>query len=201
MIDVKRVTELQKAAVARWHEGEIDNPYEDFLELVCRQHEFNYRLWHQEDIARSRHVSDAELARVKRNIDKFNQQRNDMIEQLDQHLIRSLIASGVEPMPGARLNSETPGSVIDRLSILSLRAYHMLEQINRTDAEQSHREKAATRLEIIDRQHYDLSTSLSELLDDIFAGGKRLQVYRQLKMYNDTSMNPYLYGAKQRPAA
>ncbi len=201
MIDVKRVTTLQKAAVARWHEGEIDNPCEDFLELVCRQHEFNYRLWHQEDIARSRDVSDAELAQVKRNIDKLNQQRNDMIEQLDHHLICSLMAAGVELMPGARLNSETPGSVIDRLSILSLRAYHMLEQINRTDVEQSHREKAASRLEIIDRQHHDLSTSLSELLDDIFRGRKRLQVYRQLKMYNDASMNPYLYGAKQRPAA
>jgi hypothetical protein len=201
MIDVERVTALQKAAVARWHEGEIDNPCEDSLELVCRQHEFNYRLWHQEDIARSRDVSDAELAQVKRNIDKLNQQRNDMIEQLDHHLIRSLMAARVEPMPGARLNSETPGSVIDRLSILSLRAYHMLEQINRSDVEQSHREKAASRLEIIDRQHHDLSTSLSELLDDIFRGRKRLQVYRQLKMYNDASMNPYLYGAKQRPAA
>ena len=83
MIDVKQITELHKATVARWHEGEIDNPCEDFLELVCRQHEFNYRLWHQEDIARSRDVSDAELAQVKRNIDKFNQQRNDAIEQVD----------------------------------------------------------------------------------------------------------------------
>ena len=201
MIDVRLISQLQATTVARWHEEDIENPYEGFLKLVCLQHEFNYRLWHEEDIARSRDVNDAQLAQVKRNIDKLNQQRNDMIEQLDEYLIRQLMAAGVELVPGARLNSETPGSVIDRLSILSLRTYHMKEQADRSDAEQSHRDKASSRLETIAQQHEDLSTSLSELLEDALAGRKRLRVYRQLKMYNDASMNPYLYGKKGDKAA
>jgi len=201
MIDVKRITQLQAETVARWHQSEIENTYDGFLQLVCSQHECNYRLWHEEDIARSREVSDARLAQVKRNIDGFNQQRNDMIEQLDEYMIGQLMTAGVELMPGATLNSETPGSVIDRLSILSLRDYHMREQVERADADQSHRDKASRRLEVIAQQREDLSTSLAELLADIFAGRKRLKVYHQLKMYNDASMNPYLYGAKKRSAA
>lgn len=201
MIDVKDITELHKRTVGRWHQYDVDNPYEGFLLLVCRQHQQNYRLWHQEDIARSPDVADAELAQVKRNIDRLNQQRNDLIEQLDDFLIHELAAGGVAPRPGARLNSETPGSVIDRLSILALRIYHMEEQANRADASQQHRAKAKGKLDILYAQLHDLSTSLSQLFDDIFAGRKRLKVYRQFKMYNDPTMNPYLYLAGKKPAA
>ena len=164
------------------------------------QHEQNFRLWHQEDIARSPAVSDADLAAVKRSIDKLNQQRNDLIEQLDDWLIADLAAAGVAPAAEARLNTETPGSVIDRLSILALRVYHMEEQATRADADEAHVAKAKARLEILGQQHRDLSASLCELLDDLFAGRKRLKVYRQFKMYNDPTMNPYLYAAR-RPAA
>ena len=201
MIDVKHITDLHKATVSRWHQHDIDNPHEGFLLLACRQHEQNYRLWHQEDIARSRDVADGELAQVKRNIDGLNQQRNDLIEQLDDFLIRELGSAGVEPEPGAPLNTETPGSTIDRLSILALRIYHMEEQAARGDADESHRMKAKAKLETLHEQHADLSMSLRELLGDIFSGRKRLKVYRQFKMYNDPSMNPYLYQAKQKPAA
>jgi cell division protein FtsB len=200
MMDVPAILELHTTTVARWHTNEIDNPYEGGLRIVCLQHEQNYRLWHQEDIARSMDVGNAELAAVKRAIDKLNQQRNDLIERLDDFLIDALAASGVQPQRGARLNTETPGSAIDRLSILSLRLYHMEEQAARTDASADHIAKAKARLEVLRRQRSDLSTSLAELLDDIFAGRKRLAVYRQFKMYNDPTMNPYLYAAK-RPAA
>ncbi len=200
MMDVRAIRDLHETTVTRWHAHEIDNPYEEFLHVVCLQHQQNFRLWHQEDIARSPDVSSADLAAVKRAIDILNQQRNDLIERLDDCLIHELSAADVEPWQGARLNTETPGSVIDRLSILALRLYHMEEQACRGDATDSHVAKAKARLEILHQQHRDLLGSLGELLDDLFAGRKRLKVYRQFKMYNDPTMNPYLYAAK-RPAA
>jgi hypothetical protein len=197
---IQAILEIHETSVAKWHEQEIDNPFEGFLRLVCLQHEQNFRLWHQEDIARSPDVTDAEIANVKRAIDKLNQSRNDLIERLDDFLLEELAASGVRIQNDARLNTETPGSVIDRLSILALRLYHMDEQTRRTDADAEHLAKARARLAILREQHHDLSASLCELLADIFAGRKRLKVYRQFKMYNDPAMNPYLYAAK-RPAA
>ena len=201
MIDVPAITKLHQQTVAHWHQYDVDNHYEGFLRAVCRQHQQNYRLWHQEDIARSRDVSDAELAQVKRNIDRLNQQRNDLIEQLDESIVSELASAGVEPLADARLNTETPGSVIDRLSILALRIYHMEEQAERDDADESHRAKATAKLDVLHEQHRDLSASLAELLGDIFAGRKCLKIYRQFKMYNDPTMNPYLYQAQRKPAA
>jgi uncharacterized protein DUF4254 len=197
MIDVKEVVELQRSMVVLWHSEPISQPYADFLGLVCRQHSFNFMLWHEEDIARSPDVSDAEIAKVKRAIDSYNQQRNDAIEKCDDWLVAQLHTQGVNPAPGARLNTETPGSTIDRLSIAALRIFHMEEQAARADASLGHRAKARSRLEILYRQHHDLTQSLGELLDDIFAGRKRLEVYRQFKMYNDPTLNPYLYGGKK----
>jgi hypothetical protein len=199
MIDASTILQLHESTVRGWHEREIDNPYEGFLALVCRQHEQNFRLWHQEDIARSPTVSDAELAAVKRSIDRLNQRRNDLIEALDDHLLAELALAGARPAADARLNTETPGSAIDRLSILSLRIYHMQEQAARADAAEEHRTKAQARLKVLLEQRRDLSAALGELLSDLFAGRKRLKVYRQFKMYNDPTMNPYLYA--QRPAA
>lgn len=200
MIDVRAILDLQETAVAEWHRGEIETPHEGFLHVVCLQHEQNFRLWHQEDIARSPDVTDAQMAEVKRAIDKLNQRRNDLIERLDDCLLTELADSGVPPWSGAKLNTETPGSSIDRLSILALRLYHMEEQAARTDADAAHIAKVKARLVVLREQRHDLSTSLAELLADIFAGRKRLKVYHQFKMYNDPTLNPYLYKAK-RPAA
>jgi hypothetical protein len=201
MIIISEIAELHAATVAQWHEHQINNPYDGFLAVVCRQHQQNFKLWHQEDIARSPDVSEGDLAQVKRTIDKLNQQRNDLIEQLDDWLIRELNELGVKAGQDAVLNTETPGSVIDRLSILALRIYHMEEQAFRTDAAEEHIGKVKARLEILYEQHRDLCRSLQELLDDIFGGRKRMKVYRQFKMYNDPTMNPYLYNAAKRPAA
>jgi len=197
MIDVPEILDLHAATVERWHREPVDNPYEGFLHAVCQQHQFNFLLWHEEDIARSPNVGDAKIAAVKRAIDRYNQQRNDWIEQLDLWLMVELKRRGVAPQAEARLNTETPGSAIDRLSILSLRIYHLDEQAAREDATAQHRQTAADKVATCRTQRVDLSTSLAELVDDVAGGRKQMKTYRQLKMYNDPAMNPYLYAAKK----
>ena len=201
MIDIRQIIELHRLTVVHWHAEPMSNPYQGFLALVCQQHSFNYLLWHEEDLARSPDVSDSAIANVKRAIDGYNQKRNDAIEKLDDWFVEQLRASAIVLQSGARLNTETPGSAIDRLSILSLRVYHMEEQANRSDANLGHRAKARSRLEILHRQHHDLAQALTELVEDIFAGRKRLEVYRQFKMYNDPTLNPYLYAAGEKNKA
>jgi cell division protein FtsB len=200
MFDVAEITALQRTMVELWHSQEVCNPQRDFLYLVCEQHKFNFLLWHEEDIARSPDVGDAKIAAVKRAIDRYNQQRNDATERIDDFLMRTLTDRGVVPSPAARLNTETPGSAVDRLSILALRIYHMREQADRTDAAADHVARSRDKLAILHSQHEDLSTALAELLADLASGRKRLKLYRQFKMYNDPQLNPYLYAAKQRLA-
>jgi hypothetical protein len=193
MIRIEDVLKLHEDTVALWHIEPISNPYTDALQLVCKQHSFNFQLWHEEDIARSRDVSDAKIAEVKRNIDGFNQQRNDHIEKVDDWITGWLIAEGYEAESETPINSETPGSIIDRLSILSLRLYHLHEQTERDDVDQAHRDSVKRKISICYEQRTDLSTSLKMLLEDIQAGRKRHKTYRQCKMYNDPALNPYLY--------
>jgi hypothetical protein len=194
---VHQITALQAATVSRWHAGAPDNPYQGLLATVCQQHQYNFLLWHEEDIARSPDVSDRRIAAVKRSIDRYNQQRNDWIEKIDEGLIDLLVTEGVQPHGDARLNTETPGSAIDRLSIMALRIYHLDEQLTREGATMQHREKVQERLHRCHVQHADLSQALAELIDDIWAGRKLLKVYRQMKMYNDPALNPYLYRSRR----
>ncbi|TWU00133.1 hypothetical protein Pla108_10770 [Botrimarina colliarenosi] len=195
---VRQVLQLQADAVARWHVEPIDNPYTGLLSVVCQQHQFNFQLWHEEDIARRTDVTDAQIAQVKRNIDGFNQRRNDWIERIDETLLEMLDARGVAAAPDAPLNTETPGSAIDRLSIMSLRVFHMEEELARPDATEEHLSKVEPKRQRCVLQRADLSNSLGVLLDDIFAGRKQLRVYRQMKMYNDPSLNPELYRSQRR---
>ena len=192
---VASVTEMQAETVARWHQEPIDNPYEGLLGVCCQQHQFNYLLWHEEDIARSPDVGDERIAQVKRAIDKYNQQRNDWIERIDEFLLHELDRQSVHTDEEAPLNTETPGSAFDRLSIMSLRIYHMREQLERDDVDDEHLASVQAKLGRCYQQHADLSAALANLLGDIFAGRKRLQLYRQMKMYNDPSLNPYLYAS------
>lgn len=200
MIDVTEVLKLHAETVDKWHQQPISNPYDGVFHLVCHQHSFNYQLWHEEDIARSRDVTDQKIAEVKRNIDGFNQKRNDQIEVIDDWISGWLHEHQVSPPSNARINTETPGSVIDRLSIMSLRIYHMLEQTQRTDVEQDHIDRVEAKLEVCYQQRADLAQSLSELLEDIQTGAKRHQTYRQFKMYNDPTLNPYLYAKQLKKA-
>jgi len=190
---VEQLTRLQIEAVARWHQEPISNPFDGMERLVCEQHEYNYRLWHEEDTARSPSATDSEIANVKRAIDKLNQARNDMIERVDDAITQRLLDQGVVAVSDAPINTETAGSVIDRLSIMSLRLYHYREQLERPDADQEHQKKVSERIALCEQQHADLSNSLQQLLDDLFSGLKQHRTYRQMKMYNDPSLNPAIY--------
>jgi hypothetical protein len=155
-------------------------------------HRFNNLLWDEEDLARRKDVPDSAIAVNKRAIDGYNQQRNDAIERIDEHLLAALGEVG----PGARLNSETAGSMIDRLSILALKIFHMRVQTERTDATPEHLETCRQKLVRLIEQRSDLQACLAELLADCTAGRAYFKVYRQFKMYNDPDLNPYLYGGK-----
>jgi uncharacterized protein DUF4254 len=200
MIDVKQITSLHRGATKQWHQQEIENPHRELLYLICEQHKYNFLLWHEEDVARSPEVGDERIAAVKRAIDGYNQKRNDAIEKIDDYLKRELAARGIVAAEAARLNTETPGQAIDRLSILSLRIYHMEEQLDRQDVDADHVARVRGKLEILHVQHEDLSAALQELLVDVFVGRKRLKLYRQFKMYNDPTLNPYLYQGGLRKA-
>ncbi|TWT83219.1 hypothetical protein CA13_46820 [Planctomycetes bacterium CA13] len=194
--NVSQLTKLQIETVKRWHSEPIENTYSGFEAQVCQQHEHNFRLWHEEDTARSPSATDSEIANVKRAIDRLNQARNDMIEKLDDAITEMLCDAGIALAQSKPINTETPGSAIDRLSIMSLRLFHYGEQLEREDADAEHKRKVAERIALCEQQHGDLSNSLQELLDDIFAGRKQHKTYRQMKMYNDASLNPAIYKSK-----
>ncbi len=191
MIDVMQITGMQHLMVAHWHVEQMENPYEDFLGIACEEHQYNYQLWHEEDIARSPDVGDARVASAKRVIDLANQKRNDAIERIDDAIAEQIEKQNI--FAKGPLNTETPGSAIDRLSILALRLYHLEEQLERADIAESHCQSVIAKINICKIQHQELSRSLGELFADLFSGRKRHRTYRQLKMYNDPALNPYLY--------
>jgi len=162
----------------------------------------NYKLWHEEDKARRRDTEDSIIASVKRTIDKLNQKRNDFIEKFDDEIDKELV-SQTKKSPGVTgpgvANSETPGSIVDRLSILALRIYHMDEDASRKDVGETHRKESLARLDILKTQCSDLQLAFDMLLSDLESGRKILKTYRQFKMYNDPTRNPEVYNSGESP--
>lgn len=163
----------------------------EFIEL---NHRFNNLLWDEEDLARRKSVPDSEIAANKRAIDGYNQKRNDAIENIDDLLLQRL--AHIIPNPDAWLNSETAGSIIDRLSIISLKIFHMRLQTQRNDVEQTHTETCQQKLNRLIEQRSDLQYCLDTLLAAAACGRAQFKIYRQFKMYNDPTLNPCLYQKK-----
>lgn len=167
-----------------------------FLALVARQHRANFDLWHSEDEARRPGATAEDIARVKQSIDRTNQTRNDLAEQIDEALVRELAGRGL-PNPEAPLHSESPGLIIDRLSILALKIYHTREETQRAEAPAGHAERNGERLAVLEEQRLDLAGCLGCLWDETLRGMRRFKLYRQLKMYNDPALNPAIYRGRQ----
>ena len=198
MTFTERSNEIFNQAIRDYHvkdniDTPIQNPFEEGtienrLYLKCW---IDTVQWHFEDIIRDPGIDPAEALVLKRRIDKSNQDRTDLVEQIDSYFRQ--IYSEVTPLPDARLNTESPAWAVDRLSILALKIYHMNEQATRPDATPDHRERCQQKLNVLLEQQVDLSTAIDQLLEDIEAGRKYMKVYRQMKMYNDPSTNPVLY--------
>lgn len=197
----EHVMDIFRQAVADYHlrddvDALIQNPYPiaDIENQLYLKAWIDAVQWHLEDIIRDIHIDPLKALQLKRRIDRSNQDRTDLVEQIDSYF-RQLYAT-VTPLPEARLNTESPAWAIDRLSILELKIWHMREQTERTDVDASHLERCQQRLAVLMEQRKDLATAIQQLLDDIAQGRVLMKVYRQMKMYNDPSTNPVLYQKK-----
>ena len=198
MTFTEQANKIFRQAIADYHltdsvDEPIRNPYEResieySLYLKCW---IDTVQWHYEDIIRDPQIDPVEALSLKRRIDRSNQDRTDLVEDIDSYFRQQY--SEVTPLPDARLNTESPAWAVDRLSILALKIYHMREQAERADASPEHREKCQQKLNVLLEQQVDLSTAIDQLLEDIEAGRKYMKVYRQMKMYNDPATNPVLY--------
>ncbi len=196
MLSALQITRLHDKATLLWHQGPsappAPSPTASLLELALAHHRANFDLWHQEDKAREPDASDARIAAVKRSIDVLNQTRNDLVEAMDRVLLDT---AGTQD-PAAPLHSESPGLILDRLSILALKLYHTAEQTQRASASEAHRQRNLARLDLLREQRNDLAACLDTLWQEVLAGKRRFKLYRQLKMYNDPDLNPAIYGHK-----
>jgi len=189
--DPLKIAQLQVDLTVTWHQIEPAASDEGFLRLVQENHFFNFQLWHEEDIARRDDLGFERIYQAKRAIDGYNQQRNNFAEAMDKALVAAL-----EPAEsGCPKNSETPGMMIDRMSILALKEFHMREETQRQDVDEAHRNQCAEKLARILLQRADLTQCLIELVDAVQARSRTFAVYYQFKMYNDPSLNPQLYAA------
>ncbi|TCJ17670.1 DUF4254 domain-containing protein [Flaviaesturariibacter flavus] len=171
----------------------VNNPYAagSLEHLLYVKNWIDTVQWHLEDIIRDPNIDPVGALAIKRRIDSSNQERTDMVEYIDSYFLQQY--KDVRPLTGATINTESPAWAIDRLSILALKIYHMQVEAERTDASDEHRAKAGEKLAVLLQQREDLSGAIDALLEDIAAGRKYMKVYKQMKMYNDESLNPVLY--------
>ena len=169
------------------------NPYDkkSFEHLLYEKNWIDTVQWHYEDIIRDPEIDPVEGMKLKRMIDSSNQNRTEMVEYIDSYFLN--LYSNIDSTKEAKVNSESPAWAIDRLSILILKIYHMDEESKRTDVSENHRKNCQDKLDVLLEQQKDLSGSIDQLLEDISNGVKKMKVYKQMKMYNDESLNPVLY--------
>ena len=169
------------------------NPYEkkSFEHLLYEKNWIDTVQWHYEDIIRDPEIDPVEGMKLKRMIDSSNQNRTEMVEYIDSYFLN--LYSKVTPVNNASINSESPAWAMDRLSILILKIYHMDEESKRVDVSEKHRNNCQAKLDVLLDQQTDLSESINQLIEDISSGQKKMKVYKQMKMYNDESLNPVLY--------
>ena len=178
----------------------VDQPFENPFEpksldhLLYQKNWIDTVQWHYEDLIREPSIDPVAALELKRKIDSSNQDRTDMVEYIDNYFLQKF--SSVVHQEGATINTESPAWAIDRLSILALKIYHMQEEANRASASEEHRATCATKLAVLMEQKADLSTAIDQLLAEMAAGNKYMKVYKQMKMYNDVSLNPVLYQNK-----
>lgn len=178
----------------------VDSPMKEsyhsgsFEALLYQKNWIDTVQWHLEDIIRLPEINPVEALKIKRRIDKSNQDRTDKVEMIDDYFLEQF--KNVISKSGARINSETPAWLLDRMSILMLKIYHMREQTERTDANAEHIAKCKIKLNILHEQKSDMQLAFDELMEDIGNGYRKFKVYRQMKMYNDASLNPVLYAKK-----
>lgn len=175
-----------------------NNPYpKDTLEhILYSKNWIDTVQWHLEDIIRDENIDPVEALKLKRTIDASNQKRTDLVEFIDDWFHNQY--QSITPNSDARINSETPAWAVDRFSILALKIYHMNQEVNRKDASEEHKLKCNNKLNILLEQHKDLSTAIDLLLQDIENGNVKMKTYKQMKMYNDESLNPILYQKMQK---
>lgn len=197
----EQANKIFQQAIRDYHLSDnVDTPVNNPYELGTIEHKLYMKCWidtvqwHLEDLIRDPHIDLSDALALKRRIDHSNQDRTDLVEEIDSYFRQ--LYSEVTPLPNARLNTESPAWAVDRLSILELKIWHMKEQTERKDADKEHLARCQAKLDVLLEQRIDLSTAIDQLLDDYQAGTKVMKVYRQMKMYNDPSTNPVLYKNK-----
>lgn len=194
ILDIDQLTTHQDQATITWHHTPITLPETEWAGAVMSNHAENYQLWYQEDKARRNDMGFEYVYRAKRAIDGHNQKRNDMMEVMDTILFKHFDCDHESTLP---MHSETPGMMIDRLSILALKLYHMQLQANREDASDEHRKKCQDKGAILVLQRQHLANCLTQLFADLQNKKKTFRLYKQMKMYNDATLNPQLYQANK----
>ncbi len=194
-MDAQNFNKIFRECIEKYHEiDEIDqpydNPYQGFEGLLYEKCWIDTMQWHLEDIIRKPDIDPVEGIKIKRRIDELNQKRTDLVELIDEYIYN--LYKDVPVSSDARLNTETPGWAIDRLSILNLKIYHWELEANRKDASDEHRKKAQQKLDILLRQQKDLTLAINQLLKELSEGKAIARTYKQMKMYNDPELNPVL---------
>lgn len=203
MLSSQRCYEIFQKAIDDYHvRDDVDAPILNplpagsFEALLYLKNWIDTVQWHLEDIIRDPDINPTEALQIKRRIDRSNQERTDTVEKIDDFFLA--LFRDVKPATGSRINSETPAWLLDRMSILMLKIFHMKEQTERKDAPPEHAQKCRQKLEVLEEQKRDMGQAYDELLEDIANGTRRFKVYRQMKMYNDSTLNPMLYKSQSQ---